>query len=145
MIALLQRVSSASVSVDETVTGSIGQGLMVLLGIQADDTQTKAKRLAERTLNYRIFADAEEKMNLNVQQISGEVLVVSQFTLVANTHKGNRPSFQSAAKPETSEPLYELFCNEIASSLGKVSTGIFGANMQVSLINDGPVTFWLET
>ena len=144
MIALLQRVSEASVSVDNAIVGEIEQGLLVLLAIEPGDTEVKAKRLAERVAGYRIFADENGKMNLNVKQISGEILVVSQFTLAANTSKGLRPSFTSAAPADMSKTLYQYFCQELRQLDFKVPTGVFGADMQVRLLNDGPVTINLQ-
>lgn len=144
MITLLQRVSEASVSVDNKVVGEIEHGLLVLLAIEPEDTQAKAKRLAERVAGYRIFSDDNGKMNLNVKQVGGEILVVSQFTLAANTEKGLRPSFTSAAPPKLSEELYQYFCAQLRQLGFKVPTGIFGADMQVRLLNDGPVTINLR-
>tara|TARA_R110000744_G_scaffold68696_1_gene139711 strand:+ start:266 stop:703 length:438 start_codon:yes stop_codon:yes gene_type:complete len=144
MIALLQRVTEASVSVDRDIVGEIEQGLLVLLAIEPEDTQAKAKRLAERVAGYRIFADENGKMNLNVKQIEGEILVVSQFTLAANTSKGMRPSFTSAASPEMSNALYQYFCQQLRELGFSVPTGVFGADMQVRLLNDGPVTINLQ-
>ncbi len=144
MIALLQRVSEASVSVDNKVVGEIDQGLLVLLAIEPDDNQEKAKRLAEKVAGYRIFEDENGKMNLNVKQINGDILVVSQFTLAANTSKGLRPSFTSAAPPKLSEELYQYFCQQLRLLDFVVPTGIFGADMQVRLLNDGPVTINLQ-
>jgi len=140
----MQRVSEASVSVNNSVVGEIEQGLLVLLAIEPEDTQAKAKRLAERVAGYRIFADENGKMNLNVKQVEGEVLVVSQFTLAANTTKGLRPSFTSAAPAKLSEALYQYFCTQLRSLGFRVPTGIFGADMQVRLLNDGPVTISLQ-
>ena len=144
MIALLQRVTEASVSVDSRVVGEIAQGLLVLLAIEPGDTEVKAKRLAERVAGYRIFEDVNGKMNLNVKQISGEILVVSQFTLAANTSKGMRPSFTSAAPAEMSKSLYQYFCLQLRLLDFRVPTGVFGADMQVRLLNDGPVTINLQ-
>lgn len=144
MIALLQRVSEASVSVDNKVVGGIEQGLLVLLAIEPGDNQEKAKRLAEKVAGYRIFEDENGKMNLNVKQINGDILVVSQFTLAANTSKGLRPSFTSAAPPKLSEELYQYFCQQLRLLDFAVPTGIFGADMQVRLLNDGPVTINLQ-
>ncbi|WP_085300622.1 D-aminoacyl-tRNA deacylase [Cognaticolwellia mytili] len=144
MIALLQRVSEASVSVDNNVVGEIDQGLLVLLAIEPEDNKEKAKRLAERVAGYRIFEDDSGKMNLNVRQIKGEILVVSQFTLAANTSKGLRPSFTSAARPELSKALYLHFCQRLRQLDFAVPTGVFGADMQVRLLNDGPVTINLQ-
>jgi D-tyrosyl-tRNA(Tyr) deacylase len=144
MIALLQRVSEASVSVDNNVVGEIEQGLLVLIAIEPEDNQAKAQRLAERVAGYRIFEDDNGKMNLNVKQVNGEILVVSQFTLAANTSKGLRPSFTSAAPPKLSEELYQYFCQQLRQLDFAVPTGIFGADMQVRLLNDGPVTINLQ-
>ena len=144
MIALLQRVSEASVSVDNKVVGEIEQGLLVLLAIEPGDNQEKAKRLAEKVAGYRIFEDENGKMNLNVKQINGDILVVSQFTLAANTSKGLRPSFTSAAPPKLSEELYQYFCQQLRLLDFAVPTGVFGADMQVRLLNDGPVTINLQ-
>jgi D-tyrosyl-tRNA(Tyr) deacylase len=144
MIALIQRVSSASVTVNGDVIGEIKQGLLVFLAIQPEDTQVKAKRLAERVAGYRVFNDENGKMNLNVKQIGGDVLVVSQFTLAADTTSGMRPSFTSAAKPEFSNDLYEYFCQQLRNQGFAVPTGEFAADMQVQLLNDGPVTFTLS-
>jgi D-tyrosyl-tRNA(Tyr) deacylase len=143
MIALLQRVSSASVTVDNQVIGEIEQGLLVFLAIQPEDTEAKAKRLAERVAGYRMFNDDNDKMNLNVKQVNGDILVVSQFTLAANTNSGLRPSFTSAAKPDFSKKLYEYFCQQLRAQGFKVPTGEFAADMKVQLLNDGPVTFTL--
>jgi len=143
MIALLQRVSSASVTVDSQVIGEIEQGLLVFLAIQPEDTEAKAKRLAERVAGYRMFNDENDKMNLNVKQVNGDILVVSQFTLAADTNSGLRPSFTSAAKPDFSKKLYEYFCQQLRGQGFKVPTGEFAADMQVQLLNDGPVTFTL--
>ncbi len=144
MIALLQRVSQASVRVDNQVVGEIAQGLLVFLAIEPEDNQVKAKRLAERVAGYRIFSDEHGKMNFNVKQVNGEILVVSQFTLAANTSKGLRPSFTSAASPEMSEELYQYFCSQLRHLGFAVPTGVFGADMQVRLLNDGPVTINLQ-
>ena len=143
MIALLQRVSSASVTVDNQVIGEIEQGLLVFLAVQPDDTDAKAKRLAERVASYRMFNDDNDKMNLNVKQVDGDILVVSQFTLAADTNSGLRPSFTTAAKPDFSKKLYEYFCQQLRERGFKVPTGEFAADMKVKLLNDGPVTFTL--
>ena len=143
MIALIQRVSQANVSVNQKIIGEIEQGVLVLLAIEPDNNEAKAKRLAERVAGYRIFEDDAGKMNLNVKQIKGDILVVSQFTLAADTNSGMRPSFTTAAKPEVSIPLYEYFCRKLREYGFSVPTGEFGADMQVSLVNDGPVTFTL--
>lgn len=143
MIALLQRVSSASVTVDREVIGEIEQGLLVFLAVEPEDTEAKAKRLAERVASYRMFNDDNDKMNLNVKQVNGDILVVSQFTLAADTNSGLRPSFTTAAKPDFSKALYEYFCQQLREQGFKVPTGKFAADMQVKLLNDGPVTFTL--
>jgi D-tyrosyl-tRNA(Tyr) deacylase len=143
MIALLQRVSSASVTVDNQIIGEIEQGLLVFLAVQPEDTDAKAKRLSERVAGYRLFNDDNEKMNLNVKQVGGDILVISQFTLAADTNSGLRPSFTTAAKPDFSNKLYEYFCQQLRNQGFKVPTGEFGADMKVALLNDGPVTFTL--
>ena len=143
MIALIQRVSSAKVEVDGEIVGQIGKGLLVLLGVEKDDDRSKADKLAEKVLNYRVFSDADDKMNLNVKQVAGEVLVVSQFTLVADTQKGLRPSFSKGATPSLANELYEYFAQKCGEKV-KVECGRFAADMQVSLTNNGPVTFWLQ-
>jgi D-tyrosyl-tRNA(Tyr) deacylase len=143
MIALLQRVSRASVTVDSQIIGEIEQGLLVFLAVQPEDTDAKAKRLAERVAGYRLFNDDNDKMNLNVKQVGGDILVISQFTLAADTNSGLRPSFTSAAKPDFSNKLYEYFCQQLRNQGFKVPTGEFGADMKVALLNDGPVTFTL--
>lgn len=144
MIGLIQRVSSAQVDIEGTTVGKIGRGIVVLLGVEKEDDEAKAKKLAERISKYRIFNDDNGKMNLNVQQVEGELLIVSQFTLVADTKSGNRPGFSRGATPEHGNRLYEFFV-EYCKQLGlTVQTGQFGADMQVSLTNDGPVTFHLE-
>lgn len=146
MRVVIQRVSSASVVVEQAVVGSIGKGLMVLLGIEHEDTEEDAAWLAGKLVQMRIFGDAEDKMNLNILDVSGEVLVISQFTLHASTKKGNRPSFIRAARPEKAIPLYEFFLNAVEQLMGKlVARGIFGADMKVSLINDGPVTITMDS
>lgn len=143
MIALIQRVSHAKVVVDGSTTGEIGKGLLVLLAIEPEDNEQKAKRLAERVAGYRVFEDEQGKMNLNVAQAEGDILVVSQFTLAADTTRGMRPSFTSAASPEMSKGLYQFFTRELRTKGFEAPTGIFGADMKVSLLNDGPVTFQL--
>ena len=139
MIALIQRVTRASVTVADEVTGEIGPGLLVLLGVEKDDDEQKANRLCERVLGYRIFSDAEGKM-----QAGGSVLVVSQFTLAADTERGMRPSFSKGAAPDRAEALYEYFVERCRQQDMNTQTGRFAADMQVSLVNDGPVTFWLQ-
>lgn len=145
MRALLQRVSQANVSVSGGVTGAIDQGLLVLLGIDRDDNQEAARKLVDKLLAYRVFADGDGKMNRNVSDIQGGVLIVSQFTLSADTRKGLRPSFSSAAAPALARELYDFVVEYARSKYSTVATGEFGANMQVQLTNDGPVTFLLET
>lgn len=145
MIVLIQRVSEARVVVDGEVTGEIGQGLLVLLGIERDDDTAKADKLAHRVAGYRVFGDDDGKMNLNVQQVNGSILVVSQFTLAADTRKGMRASFaERNADPAQAETLYEHFIGQIAQKAIPVASGRFAADMKVSLVNDGPVTFWLQ-
>lgn len=144
MLGLIQRVKNASVTVNREIVGDIQQGILLLLGIQKTDTEETANKLVDKLLTYRIFADAENKMNCNVQQINGGILVVSQFTLAADTKKGTRPSFSSAAPPAQAQALYDYFVTQLQSKHDKVATGIFAADMQVSLVNDGPVTFMLE-
>lgn len=144
MIALIQRVSHASVVVDNEMVGEIKQGLLVLLAIEPDDNEEKANRLAHKVSGYRIFEDDQGKMNLNVGQIGGDILVVSQFTLAADTKKGMRPSFTKAASPQISKTLYQYFCQQLRGKGFSVPTGVFGADMKVSLLNDGPVTFQLQ-
>jgi len=143
MIALIQRVSSANVAVNSQVIGEINQGLLVLLAIEPNDTEAKARRMAQRVAGYRVFNDENDKMNLNVKQIGGDLLVISQFTLAADTNSGLRASFTTAAKPEMSNELYIYFTEQLRQQGFKAPTGEFGADMQVQLVNDGPVTFTL--
>ncbi|GAB6035182.1 D-aminoacyl-tRNA deacylase [Galenea microaerophila] len=144
MICLLQRVTQAKVEVAGQTIGQIGQGILVLVGFQKEDHVEKLQKMGHKLLHYRLFADAQDKMNLNVQQIEGDLLLVPQFTLAAETHKGLRPSFSSAAAPEVARQLFAQFVEQIAQTYRPPQTGQFGADMQVSLTNDGPVTFWLE-
>lgn len=144
MKALIQRVSRAEVTVDGERVGHIGRGLLVLLGVEKGDDEARCRRLAERVLAYRVFADAAGKMNLSVTDIDGDLLVVSQFTLAAETGGGNRPSFTPAAPPDLGRSLYEQFVAAVRAQRGRCETGRFGADMQVSLVNDGPVTFLLQ-
>ena len=145
MKLLLQRVSQASVSVDGQEVGRIGRGILALVGIERDDTEAQISKLTERMLNYRLFADADGKTNLSVRDISGGVLLVSQFTLAADTRRGLRPGFSLAAAPELAESLYERMLAQLCcETTVQISSGRFAADMQVSLINDGPVTFLLE-
>ena len=143
MKALIQRVSSAKVEVAGNTVGEIGGGILLLLGVEKTDTQEVALRLLNKVLGYRIFGDDEGKMNLNVQQMEGELLVVSQFTLVADTKKGTRPGFSKGASPEVGEQLYDFFVQQCAKQIS-TQTGRYGKDMAVSLVNDGPVTFMLE-
>ncbi len=144
MIGLLQRVSSASVTVDGELVGEIGSGLLVLLGVARGDGEREADRLLERLLGYRVFDDGEGRMNRSLLDTGGALLVVSQFTLVAETRKGTRPGFSSAAPPAEGQRLYEYFVAAARTRVAEVATGRFGAHMAVGLVNDGPVTFWLE-
>jgi D-tyrosyl-tRNA(Tyr) deacylase len=145
MIALVQRVSSANVSVAGSRISEIHQGMLVLLGIEANDTSDTVRKMSAKLLKFRMFNDEQGKMNLNIQQSCGDILVVSQFTLVADTQKGNRPGFSKGASPALGEELYNTFVAELNNSCtNKVQTGQFGADMQVSLVNDGPVTFSLQ-
>jgi len=145
MIALIQRVSRASVTVDRMLTGRIGTGLLILLGVHHADTDSELKWLVNKCAQLRIFPDEDGKMNRSLEDIGGEALVVSQFTLYANAEKGNRPSYIGSAAPEVAEPMYERFIDALAARLGReVPSGIFGAMMDVELVNDGPVTIWLE-
>lgn len=144
MIGLLQRVKNASVTVNEQVIGAVKQGLLVLVCAEKGDSEEQCEKLAKKVLAYRIFEDENGKMNKSVSDIGGEILIVSQFTLAADTAKGLRPSFTPAADPETGKRLYEHFIEKIKESGLKTETGQFGANMQVALINDGPVTIWLK-
>lgn len=144
MKVLIQRVSRASVAIEGDVVGEIGQGLLVLLGIDQGDTEEIARKLLEKTLDYRVFSDKTGKMNLSVKAIGGGVLLVSQFTLSADTQKGLRPSFSAAAPPQEAERLYQYCLDQLKKNHPLTASGIFGADMQVALINDGPVTFLLE-
>ena len=145
MIALIQRVSQAQVSVQDRITGAIGRGVLAFIGVQREDTESDAERLLQRVLTYRIFADAQGKMNLDLRGIGGGLLLVSQFTLAADTRTGTRAGFTTAAAPERARTLYEHFVARARAAHAQVATGEFGADMQVQLTNDGPVTFWLET
>jgi D-tyrosyl-tRNA(Tyr) deacylase len=145
MIALLQRVTSASVSVNGERVAETGHGLLVLIGVEKQDNAAKAARLAERILGYRIFADAEGKMNLNVCDVDGSVLLVPQFTLAADTCKGMRPSFSRAADAETGRAMFDTLVDIMQRKSDRVQQGRFGADMSVQLVNDGPVTFWLQS
>lgn len=144
LIALLQRVTEARVDVDGRTVGAIGRGIVALVGVEAGDSIACADRLVERMLAYRIFPDDQGKMNLDVRQIGGDLLIISQFTLAADTSKGNRPGFQTAAPPEEARALFEVLLGRARKLHDRVETGVFGADMQVSLVNDGPVTFSLR-
>ncbi len=146
MRALIQRVKEASVSVDNNIISQIDQGLLVLLGITHEDTKEDMDYLCRKIANMRLFDDKEGVMNLSVKDIKGDILLISQFTLLANTRKGNRPSYIEAARPEQAEPMYETFAEALEQELGKqVGRGKFGAEMQVQLTNDGPVTIWIDS
>lgn len=145
MKTVIQRVSEASVKVDGATVGEIGKGLMLLVGIDENDEKTDADWLVQKVLNLRIFGDEDDKLNLSVKDIAGEILCISQFTLIADYKKGNRPSFIKAAKPDKAVPLFDYFKEEIAKSGLKTESGIFGADMKVSLINDGPVTIVMDS
>jgi D-aminoacyl-tRNA deacylase len=146
MRLVIQRVSEASVTIEKTVVGRIGPGLMILCGIEQDDTAEDVAWLVPKVTQMRIFSDSEGKMNLSVKDIGGGLLVVSQFTLHASTKKGNRPSFIRAARPEQAIPLYEQFMSALEADTGrKVERGVFGADMKVALINDGPVTIVIDS
>lgn len=145
MIALIQRVSRAEVTVDSQTVGAIGRGILALVGVRRGDTPASADRLLEKVLTYRIFPDEQGKMNLSLRDIQGELLLVSQFTLAADTQKGTRAGFSTAAAPEDARRLFDHFLDRARTLHGSVASGVFGAHMQVSLVNDGPVTFWLET
>ncbi len=144
MIGLLQRVTEASVTVEGTEVGAIERGILVLAAVQRGDSAVQARRLAERLVGYRVFPDAEGRMNCSVAEIDGGILLVPQFTLAANTRKGTRASFARAADPELGRQLFAELVREVGQRHAKVASGRFGADMQVALVNDGPVTFWLE-
>jgi len=144
MIGLLQRVTEASVTVDDKVVGEIGRGLLVLVGVEKGDTKAQADRLLERLLTYRVFPDADDKMNLSVRDINGGLLLVSQFTLPADTRKGTRPSFTPAAPPDEGDRLFHYMVDKAKTTHSDVAMGEFAADMKVALVNDGPVTFWLQ-
>lgn len=145
MIALLQRVRRASVEVDGSTVGAVGPGLLILLGVAKGDTEADVERLAEKIRHLRLFADTEGKLNLDIGQVGGAVLCVSQFTLLADCRKGRRPGFSQAEDPKLAEPLWERFCERFAETGITVERGRFGADMQVSLINDGPLTIHLDS
>lgn len=144
MIGLIQRVSQARVDVDARTVARIDRGILALIGVEKQDNSKTAERLAQRIVNYRIFPDGDNRMNLSLNDTGGELLLVPQFTLPADTRKGARPSFSPAAPPETGQRLFRELADFAREIHGQVQTGVFGANMQVSLTNDGPVTFWLQ-
>lgn len=144
MKLVIQRVKNASVEVEEKIVGEIEKGFLVLVGIKTGDTKEQADYLVKKVCNLRIFTDENNKMNLSLKDVNGKLLIVSQFTLYGNCNDGNRPSFIEAAKPEEAIPLYEYFCNECAKKGIEVQKGIFGADMKVKLLNDGPVTIVIE-
>lgn len=144
MKIVIQRVANAQVEVDKKVVGKIGKGFLVLVGITHEDTKENADYLVKKLCKLRVFTDENDKMNLSLKDVNGELLIVSQFTLYANCKDGNRPSFVEAAKPEQANELYEYFCSECEKNDIKVEKGIFGADMKVSLLNDGPVTIIIE-
>ena len=144
MIALIQRVSEASVIVNGNIVGEISHGILALIGVERGDSETQAERLLQRLLAYRIFADDAGRMNLNLRQSGGQLLLAPQFTLAANTNSGNRPSFTPAAPPVEGERLFDYMVARAAQELPGVQCGVFGADMKVGLVNDGPVTFWLQ-
>ena len=146
MIAVIQRASSAQLHIEEKLHASIGKGFVILLGIHVDDTPADVTYIAGKIHGLRIFSDAEGKMNLALSQVNGDILLVSQFTLHADTRKGNRPSYLAAARPEQAIPLYELMIHQLSAAMGEpIQTGVFGADMQVSLCNDGPVTIIIDS
>jgi D-aminoacyl-tRNA deacylase len=144
MIGLIQRVTEAAVHVDGRAVGSIGQGLLTLIGVRRGDDEAAADRLLERLLSYRVFPDVEGRMNLSVRDIGGGLLLVPQFTLAADTHKGTRAGFSTAAPPDEARRLFDHLLAKAREAHTPVESGVFGADMKVSLVNDGPVTFWLE-
>ncbi|MDB5923802.1 MAG: D-Tyr-tRNAtyr deacylase [Betaproteobacteria bacterium] len=144
MIGLLQRVTRANVTIDSECVGAVERGLLLLIGVEQSDAEREADRLLERLLGYRVFADTNGKMNLSVQDVAGGVLLIPQFTLAADTNKGTRPSFSSAASPDEGRRLFEYLVQQARIRHSPVATGRFGTVMKVSLINDGPVTFWLR-
>ena len=145
MIALIQRVLSAHVEVESRIVGSIEHGVLALIGVQRDDTHASADRLLERVLTYRIFADEAGRMNRSLADVGGGLLLVSQFTLAADTRQGTRPGFSPAAAPDAARALFDHLLERARAAHAPVATGVFGAHMHVSLVNDGPVTFWLQS
>ena len=144
MRAVIQRVKEAKVEVDQKIVGQINQGILVLFGCHKDDTENLLDYLVDKLINMRIFSDENDKMNLSLKEISGDILVVSQFTLLADTKKGRRPSFINSMEPKKANEFYEKFISKLKEHIKNIQTGIFGAKMQISLINDGPVTFVLD-
>ncbi len=144
MIALIQRVSEAAVHVNGKIVAEISAGILALIGVEKGDSESQADRLLQRLLAYRIFPDPQGRMNLDVRQAGGRLLLVPQFTLAANTNKGNRASFTSAAAPQDADRLFNYLADQAKKQMGNVATGQFGADMKVHLVNDGPVTFWLQ-
>ena len=145
MRVVIQRVKNASVEIDGNVNGKINTGFLVLLGIASTDTKQDVDYLVKKVVNLRVFSDENDKMNLSLKDVNGELLVISQFTLYGNCREGNRPSFIEAAKPDVAIPLYEYFVEECRKQISVVETGVFGADMKVSLLNDGPVTIIIES
>lgn len=145
MRAVVQRVSEASVAVDGAVVGQIGRGFLVLLGITHDDGEAEADWLARKIAGLRVFEDEAGKMNLGLEKVGGSILAISQFTLYGNMRKGRRPSFVEAARPAHAQPLYDYFCEQLAAQGAAVARGVFQAEMKIALVNDGPVTLWLDT
>jgi D-tyrosyl-tRNA(Tyr) deacylase len=145
MIALIQRVSEARVRVGDEIVAAIGRGILALIGVRRGDGEAAVEKLLERLLSYRVFPDAEGRMNLSLREVGGGLLLVPQFTLAADTHKGTRAGFSAAAEPALAEALFTRLVARAREAYTPVSAGVFGAHMQVSLVNDGPVTFWLET
>lgn len=144
MIGLIQRVGQARVEINQQTVASIGQGICALIGVEREDTPEKADRLLERMIGYRIFADADGKMNLSLMDVQGGLLLVPQFTLPADTRKGTRPGFSAAAAPDKGRELFHYLLDQAQKKYHQVAAGVFGADMQVHLVNDGPVTFWLQ-
>jgi len=144
MKALIQRVDSSSVTVNNKIVGSIGYGMLVLLGIEKEDTVDNLEKMIQKIINFRMFSDADDKMNLSINAINGEILLVSQFTLAADTNVGKRPSFSSAMEPKRAKEMYDLFVEKLKKEVNRVEMGKFGADSKVSLVNDGPVTFMLS-
>jgi D-tyrosyl-tRNA(Tyr) deacylase len=142
---LVQRVKSASVSINEETVACIGAGILLLLGVEKDDSELQIQKMASKVFNLRIFADTDGKMNNNILDMNGELLVVSQFTLVADTTKGNRPGFSKGATPAHGEFIYNSFIKHVSAEFSDCQSGVFGADMAVTLVNDGPATFWIET